>query len=94
MVEFINLIFVGSLWCYGVYAVFDNDHLLGPLGNWIEKKTSTAFIRPLFGCPPCQASIHGLAIGLIFFGLSFTLIPYIICLCGFNFVIKNIIFND
>lgn len=94
MIEFILQLLLGSLWCYGIYAVFDNDHLLGPLGDWIESNTSTTFIRPLFGCPPCMASFHGGVLGFVMFGLTWTVLPYMICLCGLNYIIKNIIFHD
>lgn len=90
----IEMLILGSTWCFGIYALFDNDHLLGPAGDWIEAKTSTTFIRPLFGCPPCMSSVHGTIIGLIVFGLTLTVIPFVICLCGLNFIIKNIIFEE
>ena len=93
MTDFIIHIIIASLWCFGVYAVFDNDHLLGKVGTFIEAKTSTNFIRPLFGCPPCLASVHGFIWGLILYGLSWQIIPFCICLCGLNFIIKNIIFE-
>lgn len=92
--SFFGYLITGSLWIFGVYALFDNDHLLGKLGDWIELKTSTNFIRPLFCCPPCMASAHGLLIGLLLFGASLTIIPYVICLCGLNFIIKKAIFHD
>ena len=93
-ISFFAALFLGSLWCFGVYAVFDNNHLLGHAGNWIEKHTSENFIRPLFGCPPCMASAHGTIIGLCLFGFSLTIIPYVVMLCGLNFIIKNLIFKD
>jgi hypothetical protein len=94
MNEFIGELILGSLWCYGVYALFDNDHLLGPVGDWLEKFTSVTFCRPLFGCPPCMASVHGAMIGIGLFGISWTILSYCICLCGLNFIIKNIIFHE
>lgn len=92
--EFIQYLIIGSLWCYGVYALFDYDHLFGPLGDWIESKLGENWIRPLFACPPCMSSVHGITIGFIVFGISWIIFPYIICLCGLNFIIKNIIFED
>jgi hypothetical protein len=92
--EFMGLLWFGAFWCYGIYAVFNNDHLLGPVADWLEKVTSETFCRPLFGCPPCMASVHGSIFGLIAFGFNWTVIPFVICLCGMNFIIKNLIFKE
>lgn len=94
MNEFILELIFGALWCYGVYAVFNNDHLLGPVADWIESRTSATFCRPLFGCPPCMASFHGGIIGLCVFGFHLPVIPYMICLCGMNYIVKQIIFDE
>jgi hypothetical protein len=94
MTELLPHILYASLWCFGIYAVFNNDHLLGPVADWLERITSETFCRPLFGCPPCMASVHGGIIGLIVFGFTWTVIPFMICLCGLNFIIKHIIFKE
>lgn len=94
MTDFITMLIIGSFWCYGVYAVFNNDHLLGPVADWIEKSTSVTFCRPLFGCPPCMASFHGVIFGLIVFGFNWNVLPFIVCLCGLNFIIKQLIFEE
>jgi hypothetical protein len=41
-----------------------------------------------------MASIHGAAIGLFWWGIDLRVIPFMICLCGLNFIIKNIIFPE
>lgn len=94
MTDFTHQLFFASLWCFGIYAVFNNDHLLGPVADWLENVTSVTFCRPLFGCPPCMASVHGSYLGLILFGFSWTILPFIICLCGLNFIIKTLIFKE
>ena len=94
MIDFIQYIVLGCLWCYGVYAVFDNDHLLGKFGDWIERNTSTFYIRPIFGCPPCMASFHGSIIGIMIYDFRPIVIIYVICLCGINYIIKNLIFKE
>lgn len=92
--SFFAVLVSASLWCYGIYAVFDSDHLLGPVADWIERATSESFCRPLFGCPPCMASVHGSIIGLIAFGFNWTVISFVICLCGMNYIIKHLIWKD
>jgi hypothetical protein len=93
--SFFGTLAAASLWCFGVYAIFNNDHILGPVADWLERVTSVSFCRPIFGCPPCMASFHGLIIGFIAFGWgSHTLLPFVICLCGLNFIIKTLIFEE
>lgn len=89
MIYFISCLITASAWCFGIYAVFDSKHLLGKLGSFIERIAGTTACRPLFLCPTCMGSFHGLVSGLIFFGLSIKIIPFMICLAGTNFVILN-----
>lgn len=91
MIEFFCYLLGASLWIWGVYAVFDSKHLLGRIASWIEAKTSTTFCRPLFLCPVCMSSAHGITWGLILFGLSFQIIPFIICLAGLNYIINQLL---
>jgi hypothetical protein len=92
--SFFGTLAASSLWCFGIYAVFNNDHILGPVADWLEKVTSVSFCRPIFGCPPCMASFHGGIMGLIAFGFNWAVIPFVICLCGLNFIIKTLIFEE
>lgn len=92
--SFFGLLVTASLWCFGVYAIFNNEHLLGPVADWLEKVTSETFCRPLFGCPPCMGSFHGGIMGLFAFGFNWTVLAFIICLCGLNFIIKTLIFKE
>lgn len=92
MIDFIGLLLIGSTWIWGVYAIFDEGNLLGGVRKVCEKTLGTWICKPLFGCPYCQASVHGSAIGLFYFGLSWLILPYVICLCGLNFIIKEYLY--
>jgi len=89
MILFIAGLVISSAWCFGVFAVFDSKHLLGRLGSFIERIIGTNLCRPLFLCPTCMGSVHGLLSGFIYFGLSIKILPFMICLAGVNFVILS-----
>lgn len=87
----IQNIIIASLWCFGVYAIFDSRHLLGRLGGWLQRKIGITACRPLFLCPTCMASFHGITWAVYFYGLSFKIIPFVICLAGANYVINQLL---
>lgn len=89
MIHFISGLIISSMWCFGVYAAFDSKHLLGKFGSFAERILGTTLCRPLFLCPTCMGSVHGIITGLILFGISIKIIPFVICLAGINFVILN-----
>lgn len=68
--------------------MFDSTHLLGKLGAWIEVQTSPWFCRPLFKCPVCMASFHGGIVGVIIYDFTYTVLPFVVCLAGLNFIIN------
>lgn len=94
MNDFIVLLIIGSSWCWGVFTLFHEGYLLERAGNTLRRELGSWFSKPLFDCPPCQASIHGFAIGFIHYGLSWQIPIFMICLCGLNFIIKSIIFPE
>lgn len=91
MTDFIIYLVVASLWIWGVYAVFDSKHLLGKIAAWIEVNTSTTFCRPLFLCPTCMSSVHGILWGVLCYDFTYTVFPFIICLCGLNYIINSLL---
>jgi hypothetical protein len=92
MIDFILLLIIGSLWIWGIFALFDEGNLLWPIRKRIEDLGLGMWIKPLFSCPYCCASVHGLLISAYFYGPSLVTIPYIICLCGLNFIIKEYLY--
>lgn len=95
MVEFIELLFITSLWIWGVNGFFEltKFEILFrgyegippkiPMPLWLQK--------PLFGCPPCMGSIHGTFAFILFHhDLNIWLWPiFCFCLCGLNYIIKE-----
>lgn len=91
MVDFLLLLILTSLWCFGVKTLFSEGFLLERVGDWAWGK-SEFLSKPLFQCPPCMASVHG-GLAYIFFydgpyGMS---IFFLICLCGLNYLITQIL---
>jgi len=86
----IENIIIASLWCFGIYAAFDSRHLLGRLGGWLQRTIGITACRPLFLCPTCMGSIHGLCWGLYFYA-DLRIIPFIICLAGLNYIIITLL---
>ena len=92
MLDFILLLIIGSLWIWGVFAVFDEGNLLWFIRDNFEKTCGKWLAKPLFACPYCQASFHGGAIGLIYYDFHLIVLAYIVCLCGLNFIIKEYLY--
>lgn len=91
--ELIFVVILSSLYIWGIFAVFDEDNLLWGVRKIGEKTLGTFITKPMFSCPACMASLHGAYIGIFYYGLTWIVLPYIICLCGLNFIIKTIIYG-
>lgn len=91
MIEDIILI---SAWCWGIHCLFSEGFVLEKISIIMEQVLGTWTCKPLFLCPPCMASIHGFTWGLFFYGWSWQLIPFIVSLCGLNFILKSFIYPE
>lgn len=91
MFTFIAYLFIGSVYTFGVFKLFDD--ILLPVRSWVEEKIGVKWAKPLLLCPPCMASFHGFYIGLYLFGLSWWIPVYCLCLCGLNHIVNNLLFE-
>jgi hypothetical protein len=109
MIDFILLLIIGSLWIWGFRTPFQEGYLLQKLGDIFRDEDDnsppnmigTWMSKPIFDCPPCMSLFHGCIIFFIIAPFLFhfalplrQLIPYIICLCGVNYLIKTILYPD
>src|SRR5688572_8404237 len=85
---FIAYLLIGSVYCFGIFKIFD-DLLIGPRA-FLELKMGK-WAKPLVSCPPCMGSAHGFYLGLIFFGLSWNIPLYCVCLCGLNYIVNSLL---
>lgn len=87
----IEHLFIASAWCFGIYAIFDSKHLLGRLGGWLQSRLGATVCRPLFLCPTCQASVHGIPAAIYLYGFSLQSVWFVIALAGLNYIIITIL---
>lgn len=86
---FVAYLVIGAFYCFGIYKIFDDILLI--VRAWIESTIGSKWCKPLFLCPPCMGSFHGLYLGFIFFGLTWNIPLYCVCLCGLNYIINSLL---
>jgi hypothetical protein len=94
MTEFILYVVIASAWIWGFNALFQEGHVFEKAGDWMDDNLPWWVNKPIWSCAACQSSVHGLLWFFIGLPLCFhdalpirMLIPFLICLCGVNFVI-------
>lgn len=87
--SFIAYLIIGSVYCFGVFKVFDD--LLISVRERIEYILGAKWSRPIVSCPPCMGSFHGMYLGFMFFGLSWSILLYCVCLCGLNYIVNSLL---
>lgn len=96
MNDFILLIIVGAFWTWGVHCLFDEGFVLNPIREYFRREGMPVWIaKPLYLCPPCMSSVHGMMISGIYFEWHlYPMAAYMVCLCGLNYIIKSILFPE
>lgn len=93
MTQFLQHLFIASLWIYGIRTLFSHDHLLYGGYVWAEKNLPQWIIKPTIGCVMCQASLHG---GVWFFLFLhpcyewYFFVIFCVCLCGLNSILDRL----
>lgn len=93
IIDLILLGIINSLFIWGINCLFEDGFLLAGVGKVLRKTFGSIICRPLFDCPPCQSSVWGVTFYVIAYDLTWIVIPYCICLCGLNFIIKEILYE-
>jgi hypothetical protein len=103
MTMFILLLFLATVWIWGINAIFSEGYIFERLGTWLRGKLPE-LSKPLIGCTVCMSSIHGtiwywVVMRLFMPDLStiFTFVGWIvfcICLCGINFILVQSIYKS
>lgn len=92
MTDFILLLIIGVAWTWGVHCLFAPNYILGKVGDNLWGKLPKWLTKPLFACPPCMASIHGFVVGTTN-GLELrSIIFFMVCLCGINYLLKELLY--
>lgn len=92
--DFILLLIIGTTWIWGVHCLFSDGYLLEQAGVKAWNRWPKWATKPLFICPPCMSSIHGLIIASAYFGLNWLVFGYMVCLCGLNYILKQLIYPE
>lgn len=94
MTHFLPLLFVGVSLIWGIHCLFSDGYLLGEVGNLLYHKFPKYITKPAFACPPCMSSLWGFMISVTVYGFDIPMcILYMICLCGLNFIIKELLYD-
>lgn len=81
-------------WIWGVHCIFSEGYTMHRFGLFLERILGTTLCKPLFICPPCMSSVHGLLFAFLI-SMPYHIIPYfMIVLCGINFIIKKFVYPD
>ena len=72
---------VAILWIIGVWNAFKKGMIFGTWGDWLYDWNEIVS-KPIFACPPCMASLHGILIWGATGGEWPLLLPFIVCLSG------------
>jgi hypothetical protein len=104
MTMFILLLFLASVWIWGVKAIFSEGYIFHNAGVFIEANFAQWLYKPLIGCTVCMSSIHGtlwywivMRLFLPDLTIIFTFVGWIvfcICLCGINFILVESIYKE
>jgi hypothetical protein len=92
----LGILIFASAWCFGISVLFHSGMILEKVGMWLDENLPLNINKPFWSCPICMASLHGSAIYAIFMMPIYEiwfLIPFCVCLAGFNYVLINL-FKD
>ncbi len=90
MTNILIILILSTFWCYGVRALFLEGKLFENVGIFMDANFPLWINQPLWRCPPCMASVHGLFIYATFmmpFHEWFWALPFIVMLCGLNYIL-------
>lgn len=87
----ITHVLIASLWCLGFWKAFDAEMIFSRLDTDYLQKLPDWIYKPLVGCTICMASIHGGTWFIVLNGLSWWIVPFVVCVAGLNFIFSAII---
>lgn len=60
MIDLIVLLVVNALYCVGVWLATGEDMILERPELWLSERVPEFWLKPVFGCPTCMASLHSI----------------------------------
>lgn len=89
MNNFLPLLLIASLVCFGVWNAFAPGMILGWLGNIWDRRLPECLQKPLYSCPPCLASIYGSVVWILAGGDLTWWLPFVLALSGLNRIVAG-----
>lgn len=60
MIDFVLLLLINALAIVGIYLATGEDMILSRPAMWLEYRLPEYWLKPVFGCPTCMASLHSI----------------------------------
>lgn len=89
MTNFLLLLPIASLVIVGIWNAFAPGMIFGWLADWLEKHVSEHFLKPVYSCPPCMASVHGTWVWFLAGGDLTWWPPFVLALSGLNRIVAG-----
>jgi hypothetical protein len=94
MIDLFFLLLFGVGWIWGVHCLLSEGYLFDKVGHLIDRLPEF-LSKPLYQCPPCQSSIHGIVIFFIFSDQDwYYVFLYVLALAGVNYIIKEFLYPE
>lgn len=83
-INFIAAILIAVAWIWGFEYTFKDGEIFGPIGNYLRARVNEWYLKPLFECKYCMASVHGtLMFVILLWGYPWWMwIIFCFCCCG------------
>lgn len=101
---FLAAVLFGFLWIWGVHCAMTMvfSKVASKIEVWmimklpLNTRQARTILKPMFLCPPCMSSLHGLVLFLVLFQgwPLYHVIAYIIVLAGLNYIIKEALYPE
>lgn len=78
------------LFIIGLNRTTEEGMIFEKLGTYCDSVLGSFWNKPVVGCPPCMASLHGTYFFAIFSGLSLMYLPfYVLALSGLTYIVNS-----
>jgi hypothetical protein len=101
MTTFLTSLLPASLFIFAVHILFQEGHLFEQAGKKITQFLGEKWSKPVINCPICQSSVWGTLWFFLGLNVAFDIeyhfklwFPYVMCLCGLNFIINKLISKE
>lgn len=60
MIDLIILLVINSLYSVGIWLATGEDMIFEKPALWLSERVPEFWLKPVFGCPTCMASLHSI----------------------------------